>query len=154
MLPKTMSTSGSLSMQRLSFLLLFVICVFHPIHALENIKELEWGFRIILVRAFGESQDVVKTFRKFDNEIDSRDIYWFLFNEDNIETNYKAEIQENFHRDTLKKYFSNKETNVVLLGKDGQIKQKSKCLDLQSILDLIDTMPMRKMEMRESNFIE
>ncbi len=136
-------------MLRISFLVLFTICIFQPINALERINELEWSSRIILVRAFGESEEVLKALRKLDYEIQDRDIYWFVFIEENIETNYKDEIQENFHKDTLKTYFSDTETNVVLIGKDGGIKQKLKLLDLQGIFDLIDTMPMRQMEMRE-----
>ncbi len=144
-------TCCSLFMQRISFLVLFTICIFQPISALERISELEWSSRIILVRAFGESEEVLKVFRKLDSEIQDRHIYWFVFIEENLETNYKSEIQEDFHSDTLKTYFSDTETNVVLIGKDGGIKQKSKDLDLQGIFDLIDTMPMRQMEMRESN---
>ena len=91
----------------------------------------------------------MKALRKHDYEIQDRDIYWFVFIEKNIETNYKSEIKDNFLRETLKTYFSNTETNVVLIGKDGGIKKKLKHLDLQVIFDLIDRMPMRKMEMRE-----
>jgi hypothetical protein len=144
-------TCCSLFMQRHSFLILFIICVFQPINALERINELEWNSRIILIHALGESEEVLKTLRKLDYEIHDRDIYWFVFIEENIETNYKGDIQENFHRDILKTYFSDTETNVVLIGKDGDIKQKLKHLNLQGIFDLIDTMPMRQMEMRESN---
>ena len=140
-----------LHIQRISFLVLFTICTFQPINALENINELEWSSRIILIRAFGESNEVLNAVRRLDNEIKDRNIYWFVFIEKNIETNYKGEIQMKFHRDTLKAYFSDAETNVVLVGKDSGIKQKSKHLDLQDIFDLIDTMPMRQLEMRENN---
>ena len=136
-------------MLRISFLVLFTICIFQPINALERINELEWSSRIILVRAFGESEEVLKALRKLDYEIQDRDIYWFVFTDENLETNYSGEIQENFYIDTLQTYFSDPETNMVLIGKDGSIKKKLKHLDLQVIFDLIDTMPMRQMEMRE-----
>ncbi len=138
-------------MQKILILILLAICTYQPINALESIDELEWSSRIILVRAFGESEEVLNALRKLDYEIQDRDIYWFVFVEENTETNYKGEIQEYFHRETLNTYFSDTETNVVLIGKDGGIKQKLKHLDLQGIFDLIDTMPMRQMEMRESN---
>lgn len=138
-------------MKTISFLVLVIICAFQPSNALERINELEWSSRIILVRVLGESDEVLNALKKLDYEIKDREIYWFVFIEGNIETNYKGEIQENFHTDTLKTYFSDTEENVVLIGKDGGIKQKLKHLDLQDIFDLIDTMPMRKMEMKKSN---
>jgi len=40
------------------------------------------------------------------------------------------------------------EVSVVLIGKDGGIKQRSQGLDVAGIFALIDTMPMRKREKR------
>ncbi|MBT8125549.1 MAG: DUF4174 domain-containing protein, partial [Gammaproteobacteria bacterium] len=104
----------------------------------------------ILVRAIGESGEDLKALKKLDYEILDRDIYWFVFTDSSIETNYKGELQDNFYRVTLNNYFTDTETNVVLIGKDGGIKQKGKHLDLQGLFDLIDTMPMRQLEMRKN----
>ncbi len=138
-------------MQRYSFLIIFTTSIFQPLYALDRIDELMWDSRIILVRALVESEETLKIFRELDYEIYDRDIYWFVFKEKGIETNYKSKIEESFRSETLKTYFSDTETNVVLIGKDGYIKQKLKYLDLQEIFDLIDTMPMRQLEMREKN---
>lgn len=137
-------------MQRISSLAIFMICTLQPIYALESVSELEWNSRVILVRAIGESGEVLNDFKKLDYEILDRDIYWFVFTGSSIETNYKGELQDNFYRVTLNNYFTNAETNVVLIGKDGGIKQKGKHLDLQGLFDLIDTMPMRQLEMRKN----
>lgn len=140
-----------LLMQRILFLLLSAICVYQPVYALESINELEWSSRIILVRVPEESQEVLNALKKLNYEIQDRDIYWFVFIKESIETNYEGKIKENFYRNTLDTYFSDSEINVILIGKDGGIKQKGKYLDLHGIFDLIDTMPMRQMEMRKSS---
>ena len=140
-----------LLIQRISFLLFLAICAYQPVYALESINELEWSSRIILIRASGESQEVLNALKKLNYEIQDRDIYWFVFIKERIETNYEGKIKENFYKDTLDTYFSDSEINVILIGKDGGIKQKGKHLDLHGIFDLIDTMPMRQMEMRKSN---
>lgn len=137
-------------MQRISFLALIMMCAYQPIYALESLSELEWNSRVILVRAIGESGEVLNALKKLDYEILDRDIYWFIFTGSSIETNYKGGLQENFYRDTLNNYFTDTETNVVLIGKDGGIKQEGKHLDLQGLFDLIDTMPMRQLEMRKN----
>ena len=135
-------------MQRILFLVILTIFAYQPVYALENINELEWSSRIILVRVPEDSQEVLNALKKLNYEIQDRDIYWFVFTGKSIETNYEGKIKENFYRDTLDTYFSDSETNVILIGKDGGIKQKGKYLDLQGIFDLIDTMPMRQMEIR------
>ncbi|WP_202405758.1 MULTISPECIES: DUF4174 domain-containing protein [Halomonadaceae] len=40
------------------------------------------------------------------------------------------------------------DVSVVLIGKDGGVKQRSRGLDVAGIFSLIDTMPMRQREMR------
>ena len=137
-------------MSRTLSLVLLTSFACQPLYALESISELQWGSRIILVQENEESENVLDTLRKHEFEIHDRDIYWFVFLEESMETNYKAEIEENFYRDTLDNYFSDSQTNVVLIGKDGGIKKKGKYLDLPGLFDLIDSMPMRQMEMQES----
>ena len=136
-------------MSRISFLIIFIVFAHQLAYALESIRELVWNSRIILVRATAESEELLNTLKKLDHEIQDRDIYWFVFSGKSIETNYQGDLLEKFYSDTLNKYFTNIETNVVLIGKDGDIKRKAENLDLQSLFDLIDTMPMRQLEMRQ-----
>ena len=137
-------------MQRILFFVLLIIITCQPIYALESISELEWSSRIILIQEFEEPEKVLDALKKYDPEIRDRDIYWFVFLEKRVESNFNGEIKEKFYKDSLDKYFSDSETHVVLIGKDGGVKKKGKDLDLEGIFDLIDTMPMRQMEMEKS----
>ncbi len=138
-------------MKRISLLVVLFICIIYPINALERIDQFKWNARIILFRATGGIEEVLNRLRNVEYEIQDRGIYWFLFAGSHLETNYKGEIQENFYKETLQNYFNHAENNMILIGKDGNIKKISKNLDLQSIFDLIDTMPMRQLEMRQKH---
>ncbi len=137
-------------MVRILFLVLLIIITCQPIYALESISELNWNSRIILIQEYEEPEKVLHALKKYDPEIRDRDIYWFVFLEKRVESNFNGEIKEKFYKESLDKYFSDTETNVVLIGKDGGVKKKGKDLDLEGIFDLIDTMPMRQMEMEKS----
>ena len=40
---------------------------------------------------------------------------------------------------------------VILIGKDGEVKKRNNKLELDALYSLIDTMPMRKQEMHEKS---
>lgn len=136
-------------MQRNLFLVILFICIIEPINAFESINEFMWDFRIILFHAPEGTEEVFNTLSNLEQEIQDRDIYWFVFTGSRLKTNYKGKIKKQFYRETLENYFTDTENNLILIGKDGGIKKKSKFLDLQNIFDLIDTMPMRLLEMRQ-----
>ena len=136
-------------MPKIFFLILVLIVVNQMVYALGNISELKWNYRIILVRSIDESTEIINMLSQFKDEIQERDIYWFLFSDDKVETNYQGALEDKFYNLMLEKYFKDTKTNVVLIGKDGGIKQNNGYLDLKEMFDLIDSMPMRQLEMRE-----
>ena len=136
-------------MPKIFILILVLIVVNQKAYALENISELKWNNRIILVRLIDESREYLNTLNSFKDDIQERDIYWFLFSDDKIETNYQGSLEDKFYNLMLEKYFKDTKTNVVLIGKDGCIKQNNGYLDLKELFDLIDSMPMRQLEMSE-----
>lgn len=136
---------------RIFFLIILIISSIQLVSALENIGELEWNYRIILVRVTDGHKDVLLQLANQDDEIRERNIYWFVFSNNSVKTNYQGNIQEKFYSSMINNYFINTEENVLLIGKDGEIKQKEKSLDLQSIFTLIDTMPMRQFEMKRNS---
>lgn len=136
-------------MIRVFFLIILAIYSHQLVYALENVNELEWKHRIILVHALAEPEESLHIFEKQDDEIHDRDIYWFIFLDDGIKTNYQGVLQKKFYDKTINSYFKDAEENVVLIGKDGGIKLKEKHLNLQSIFNLIDAMPMRQLEMKK-----
>ena len=136
-------------MPKTFILILVLIVVNQMVYALENISELKWNNRIILARSIDESRELLNTLNNFKDDIQERDIYWFLFSDDKVETNYQGSLKDKFYNLMLEKYFKDTKTNVVLIGKDGGIKQNNGYLDLKELFDLIDSMPMRQLEMSE-----
>jgi hypothetical protein len=116
------------------------------VYAMENIRELEWQNRIILVRSDASAEDYAALLTHADNEIRDRHIYWFVFSGDQVTSNYPGHLSQNFIEET-KKYFRDDSNHVLLIGKDGGIKDRSSRMDLRKLFALIDTMPMRQAEM-------
>ncbi|MDW3094671.1 MAG: DUF4174 domain-containing protein [Gammaproteobacteria bacterium] len=114
---------------------------------LESVTQLKWENRIILVRPKNNLKDVLLDFKIAKSKILDRHINWFVFFEDKIYTNYKGDIAENFNKNMVRKYFSVASLSMVLIGKDGTVKQEAKDFNLNAFFELIDSMPMRKIEM-------
>ena len=82
-------------------------------------------------------------------EINDRDLIWFVFCEQNIETNYSGLLSDNFATVITSSIFDRRQEPVILIGKDGGIKRSAIMLDLDSLFNLIDSMPMRQVEMQQ-----
>ena len=82
-------------------------------------------------------------------EIEERDLLWFVLNAELLTSNYGGEISSSFGRDVREKYLVNS-IKAVLIGKDGGVKNRQQVLSLDSMLALIDTMPMRQSEMEQN----
>ena len=117
---------------------------------LTNLNQLEWQHRIIIVHSAKNSVlDSHKIINEQKFEIEDRNIIWFILSPN------KNKVASNFHghlHSTLKQQLislTNKPNHqVILIGKDGGIKSKSKHLNLQNIFTQIDAMPMRIIEMQ------
>ena len=115
---------------------------------LESINQLKWDSRIILVRPIDNLEEILLDLKMADQEIVDRHINWFVISQSGIYTNYERNIADSFKKEIFDKYFSIDGFNVVLIGKDGGVKERAKNLNLNSIFDLIDSMPMRQNEMK------
>lgn len=116
------------------------------VYGVENISEFEWQKRIILVLSDSSADDDIALLKHADAEIRDRHIYWFVLQDNRVTSNYPGQIDQKFVKET-KKYFRNDNNNVLLIGKDGGIKNRSSSLELRKLFALIDTMPMRQAEM-------
>ncbi|GAM58420.1 serine-threonine protein phosphatase [Vibrio ishigakensis] len=92
-------------------------------------------------------QQVVEALNQNSYEIDDRHITWFVISKGELSTNYQGEVSSSFSRTTLDTYFDS-EYGVVLIGKDGGIKHRQNELELSTLFNKIDAMPMRRSEMR------
>lgn len=137
-------------MTRLIFTILFLYIASNYTYAqdlvLDSIEQLRWNSRVILVKIDNDDQVTLSTLRKSSNEINERDINWFVFSDDSFYSNYEDRIGRNFQASIVEEYFETNK-NIVLLGKDGYVKLRSESLELEEIFNLIDSMPMRQLEM-------
>ncbi|MEM7304968.1 MAG: DUF4174 domain-containing protein [Pseudomonadota bacterium] len=114
---------------------------------LDNLDELRWNSRIILVKSGSDIDKTLLILEKAKNEIDERHINWFVFTNDQTYTNLEIKLGNHFNEDVLDTYFNGEGLIVIVLGKDGYVKQRSRQLNLPGIFELIDSMPMRQIEM-------
>ena len=115
---------------------------------IKSLDSFKWKNRIILVRETEEKS--LTQLREKAEEIIDRDIIWFRLKDKKIETNFEGDLAENFAGYLTQNYFEKFEKNAILIGKDGGIKSKDDKLNLQDYFGQIDSMPMRRREMREN----
>ena len=129
--------------------------------AIDDIDEFEWENRIILVNATldnnGSRNTELQTLLGQNVEIEDRDIIWFFIsskpnssnqNEFNIQTNSTRKLTPTF-KNQIYSLVQNKSQQIILIGKDGGIKSRSKTLNLSDLFSQIDMMPMRMLEMQQ-----
>lgn len=117
-------------------------------NSLESVSDLRWQHRIILISSSGKfKSDALAEFSRLKDEIEDRDLVWFYFFSDHIETNYMHDLAKDFVANIKNQYLKTNHS-AILIGKDGGVKLRQNALDLKQILALIDTMPMRLDEMK------
>lgn len=121
--------------------------VFPGQSALQDLSELTWENRIILIFSANEDSNDEQLFAKYDEQIKDRDVIWFILKDKQVITNYPKKLSTQFI-DRTKRNFSNETNNVLLIGKDGDIKLRANQLNLNFIFEKIDSMPMRQQEVK------
>lgn len=119
---------------------------------LSHLEHLKWQHRIIIIhtQAGEQYERVIRQFQEYQFEIDDRDIVWFIHSGERIISNttlpVSVELSEQLSLYDLRQQVD--EFSAVLIGKDGGVKQRQRQWDIDSIMALIDTMPMRRWEMK------
>ncbi|MEL0659257.1 DUF4174 domain-containing protein [Psychromonas arctica] len=133
----------------MSFLLSTV--VYSGQDELQNINQLRWENRIILIYSTGKDNDIVniRLFTKYEEKINERDLVWFIIKESEVITNYSNTLSNEFLSNT-KNRFPIEGDKALLIGKDGHIKAKGAELNLNFIFREVDSMPMRQQEIKNS----
>ena len=80
-------------------------------------------------------------------EIEEREIIWFLLDFDQVVNNHHSPLAPDFGM-KLRLEYQLEKNQVILIGKDGDLKSKFSGLELADIFKDIDAMPMRKAEMQ------
>ena len=115
---------------------------------LKNLEDFKWENRIILVKE--NDAEALKQLRESVAAINDRDIIWFRLSDGKIETNYRGKLPQDFGEQLEKEYFGKFKSNVLLIGKDGGVKSEDEKFDLKKYFELIDSMPMRRQEMKQN----
>ena len=125
---------------RLWVLIISLVATNLPLHA-EVLKDYLWKNRVIITFSNSEEnpdrQFLIQQIRQYSCEYMNRD----LVHIDLIQGT------DEYKRLSQKFTISDSTTfKSLLLGKDGEVKLKTKSSDLKELFSLIDTMPMRKRE--------
>lgn len=120
---------------------------------LDKLEQLHWKNRVLLILEANPSKQkqVAGSLQTNKKGIQERDLLWFHVGKSEIFSNISQEVSPGLIREV--KSLLSEGSQIVLLGKDGDVKYRSTKLDLQEVFSRIDSMPMRRVEMqrRKSN---
>ncbi|SFG47409.1 DUF4174 domain-containing protein [Neptunomonas qingdaonensis] len=129
------------------FLLFSISVNSNELPMLSDLTSLKWDNRIILVNDVQNEESILAAFEKNIIEINDRDIVWLIIKGDHAFSNYSGTLSEDLLNNTRDRY-KMREGQVILIGKDGDVKSWQDRLDLEGIFLEIDAMPMRQREMQ------
>ncbi|WP_419212334.1 DUF4174 domain-containing protein [Maribacter sp. X9] len=117
----------------------------------QSLSDFTWKNRIIILSdtdtEFKDAKTALKTTTKYKRELEDRDIILFLQHNGKL---YNTKIQLT-NIEPSKKVPDNF-TGYLLIGKDGGIKSKEPYpIKPEGIFNLIDSMPMRRAEMKSNH---
>ena len=118
---------------------------------LEVISDFKWKYRLIIVFTQGsDSQAIEKLLAREKESILDRDILWFVVTEKSVSSNYTGLLNEALATSLRDQFLLDQSAlvEVVLVGKDGEIKHRSNGLDTIDLYFRIDQMPMRRSEIK------
>ncbi|MBL4612047.1 MAG: DUF4174 domain-containing protein [Pseudomonas sp.] len=129
-------------------LLLFSLCVQSSERPmLTELSSLQWQNRIIVVNDIAEVETVKTLLEDNAAGVADRDLIWLVFTDAETLTNYPGPLAPELKANTRKTYRL-EPGQVILIGKDGGVKNRLDQLDLDVLFSDIDAMPMRRNEMR------
>tara|TARA_R110000744_G_scaffold314004_1_gene421093 strand:+ start:143 stop:556 length:414 start_codon:yes stop_codon:yes gene_type:complete len=117
----------------------------------QKLSDYKWKNRVLILSDKNLDSDemntALRTIKGSTKELKERDIILFLHQEGTFYNLDKKEVKSE-SSNIISKYFS----GYVLIGKDGGIKAKHPYpLELEDLFNLIDGMPMRRIEMKSNN---
>ena len=115
---------------------------------LSDLDSLEWKNRVVVINEIKNEDESLQLLKAQVDEIDDRDIIWFIMKDDNAVSNYSGQLSREFVSN-MRERLGPVKGKVILIGKDGGIKSQSDYLNLEAIFSEIDAMPMRQLEMQQ-----
>ena len=124
----------------------------YSIDTLENLSDLKWKYRILIISDAQNEiylKEKMNNISKYGQDIIDRDLIIFYENNENIY--YNSTLVSKSLRESIMCLTNQYQIDrkMILIGKDGRVKRVFSSSDqIHKVFDLIDTMPMRKIEMR------
>ncbi len=117
----------------------------------QQLSDYKWKNRVLVLSDSPPHANYVKNALQLINDsskkIEQRDLIILIYKEDNLYNLDDKEILFKSINSTIKNL-----NGYLLIGKDGGIKSKQPYpLQLEEIFELIDSMPMRRAEMKSTN---
>lgn len=121
--------------------------------ALASLDALRWERRVLLVFVDGETdvqEDVLDALEASADGLAERDVTWFVFADDApVATTHGGPVAPRLAADLRREFAPiDRPLDVLLIGKDGGLKQRASRLNVASLFTSIDRMPMRRREMQ------
>jgi hypothetical protein len=114
--------------------------------ALSELSSLRWEYRVLLVVDSETVRSDLAALESRRTDVLERDLLWFVLKAERVQSNYPGALSPGLPAQ-LREHAGEAEP-VVLLGKDGGVKLRAGQLDLDAVFARIDSMPMRRREMR------
>ncbi len=115
---------------------------------LNDLTSLQWKNRIVVINDVNNPDEVLQLLESKQNEIEERDIVWFILTAENTRSNYLGDLADKFSK-RLQNQYDLAQGQVILIGKDGGLKSSFEGINLSAIFFDIDAMPMRQQEMKK-----
>ena len=138
----------------LSFII-FINC--NEEYEMLNIDDFEWKNRVLVIGGGGSKyKSQLEKINNISNEFTERDLVLVLLENDlskisydGLKTYKKLDYDSSIN---LRKKYNFKDFKLILIGKDGGEKYNSvEPVEINTIFEIIDEMPMRKREIKERN---
>lgn len=115
------------------------------------LQDLQWKNRILIIQTDTTLKTISLLLKEQENALNDRDLITINLSKKSTKLTNGVELSEK-ERAALRSKFkltNSKKSQFILIGKDGGEKtRQSNTLNLQELFALIDTMPMRKAEIR------
>jgi hypothetical protein len=117
------------------------------------LETFRWEYRILLIRAesFETAALDITKLESSAAGVDERQLLWIVGNSELLRTNKPNELKA-ISKDRLWALIEQQKLpaeKVLLFGKDGGLKERYNTLDIPAIFAKIDSMPMRRSEMKK-----
>ena len=132
------------------FLSVTVQATNQPVTPLQNLAQLQWQKRILIIWTDQPQALLASLIEGYDTEISERSLLVLVSDHDlALYSNYAGDISPALAQQLLREYPPAK-AHYFLVGKDGDTKMAADQLSITEVLQRIDQMPMRQLEIRRS----